>query len=465
MLANQSFFQKFLKIDMKKIIPFIFILLVSLSGCMSDEPGLSKEEISGTAASLQSSKYRSIEDAIEIASNATSLLGEGTAVRSRGTGRVVDHLSEIGLIRNSAKSRNAEDDTLIYVVNYANNQGYAMIGASKKAPGLLAVTESGHYDVEEGTDIPALEMWIDDIKESLSTLSDGWDEIDTLGIYNPTDRTYEKAEYDTVWAINRPALVRVAWGQDTKYFNRHTLKYEDCYEGSLYPNKVAGCSNIAISQILTYIRRPYTITLTHDGSHKSIPLDWTKINMYGSLDNEHLTYHPDGIGTETFDVIANLVREIGYRSQSFCKGQSTSTKISQAYSTLKYLGLPHSDAIILVKGGSSQWVQQLTENECVLYVYGGTSADPNNGHSWVCDGLLKFKIRCRYYQGTKTSSGVVNWELVNTDDDYVPEASYLHMNWGWRHLHDGYFISTRCCMPAANTSNYAANNYFITLRR
>lgn len=156
MLANQSFFQKFLKIDMKKIIPFIFILLVSLSGCMSDEPGLSKEEISGTAASLQSSKYRSIEDAIEIASNATSLLGEGTAVRSRGTGRVVDHLSEIGLIRNSAKSRNAEDDTLIYVVNYANNQGYAMIGASKKAPGLLAVTESGHYDVEEGTDIPAL---------------------------------------------------------------------------------------------------------------------------------------------------------------------------------------------------------------------------------------------------------------------------------------------------------------------
>lgn len=152
----------------------LFLLLLVISACSdetlfrepSEEPGNGKQQ-------LNNLQMRTMDEVLEIAANASSMVAPDGAENglSRGLGRVVDPSCEVVPI-GKAKSRSAGDDALMYVVNYADNNGFAVVSANKNAPEVLAVTEKGHFSSEENIEIEGFQIWLDETVGYLDALAE-----------------------------------------------------------------------------------------------------------------------------------------------------------------------------------------------------------------------------------------------------------------------------------------------------
>lgn len=111
-----------LKSSMKKKFLLHIMCMALLAGCSENEL------LSDSAFTTQStSTLRTMDEAIDIAQHATSLLDDCTP-SSRSIGRTIDLSSPVHVIRG-IKSRATAADTLMYVINYADNQGFAIVSA------------------------------------------------------------------------------------------------------------------------------------------------------------------------------------------------------------------------------------------------------------------------------------------------------------------------------------------------
>lgn len=134
------------------------------------------------------------------------------------------------------KSRSDNPDTLIYVVNFSNNDGYALIANDRTDNKLLGIVPRGSYSVENGTDNPGLNYYLNYAKNYVSsTLSTQW-ELDTTYKRNPE----YKIVYDTIYYYHcNPRLGEIEWGQGMLY-------------GKYCPNTICGCVPLAMGQIIAY---------------------------------------------------------------------------------------------------------------------------------------------------------------------------------------------------------------------
>lgn len=89
---------------------------------------------------------RSYDEALEIAKGAVSIVENGITTRGSFPSRVIDQKNSM-IIRSTLTRSESTDynDTLLYVFNYANDMGFAVVSANPETEGLIAVTESGTY--------------------------------------------------------------------------------------------------------------------------------------------------------------------------------------------------------------------------------------------------------------------------------------------------------------------------------
>lgn len=85
---------------------------------------------------VQGKSVRSVEEALSIASKAVNLID---GLSTRASLREVDPKNVRIVLQTSTRSTTG-GDTLLYVVNYANEQGFAVVSANGDTDGLLAVT-------------------------------------------------------------------------------------------------------------------------------------------------------------------------------------------------------------------------------------------------------------------------------------------------------------------------------------
>lgn len=422
----------------------MFLLLLVISACSdetlfrepSEEPGEGKKE-------LGNPQMRTMDEVLDIAASASSMLGPDGAENglSRGLGRVVDPRCEVVPIGKS-KSRSAGDDALMYVVNYTDNNGFAVVSANKNAPEVLAVTEKGHFSGEENIEIEGFKMWFDETVGYLDALSDAsnelnssngeiW-EIDTMQI-KPGIRP--KTVRDTIWHQRMKNQVSVVWGQKVD-----TIVHGAC-EGLECPNFIAGCANTAIAMAMSYLEKPSSIKLTYIGNAPVLDLRWDELKKYLSVKDKVLQPYPSS-SSSSYQIrmnIAKLLREIGHRTNSNYKDFSkTTTYPDQAQRTIKELGLIPSSSGWVAGDGVDIYNWMYGKQSCIAIVLGyGSNPDSDSetyGHMWISDGLLNFKIRERYYE---SSDGGVTWVLKDTS--YTEDYYYIHQNWGWHGYCNGYY--------------------------
>lgn len=393
------------------------------------------------------------EEAIDIAYDAISMLDDSENTRGFIDRKVDTDNVKCRIIESTRANGNA--DTLYYVVNYVDNEGFAIVSADRneKTP-LIAVTESGNYSPGEKTGNPGFDMYINTMEARMMVDNSTRSEND-----GPLKVIRTEMYYRNIANV-LPQLRNLRWGQDEPY-NYY------CYNSNNI-NCAAGCVAVALAQIMAKHSYPPSIQTTftapnYNGTNSIVELDWSL--MKGNTSSGFIPIIPRSL-SEQNTMIALLMREIGKQiSTTYIDIFTASAAISNVDDGLPHFGYT-CDA---VRNYTWSLVKDDIDAGNVTLIEGTPNSNPNSNndnHAWVADGYRYRELVYDYYQEDSNGMEVLIGREVE------PEA-YLHINWGWLGLSNGYFWEGNFnpgsitlenldsgCMPL-NSGAYNINNKVI----
>lgn len=400
---------------------FTIFSAIIISSCSADEDLTIAPRKFPNARTL---KDRSYNDALTIAQKSISLLSND-ATRTKSD-RQIDLTQTHAVTTENTRSSNNEQDTLMYIFNFADEQGFVIIPKKANTPEILAITTKGSYDGKE-TENDGFNMYMSNARlmvdpDTMVIINPGIP-IDTsdnpgvggggLGDQIITEWKTE-TDYDTT---RRGPLLTTKWGQELP-FNYY------CFENGASSGSdwvKAGCQATALAQIMAYHEYPNSLNLTyHFAPATNLTLNWDywKEDPYND---------PNGL--------AIFTRELGERlNMDYKKDDSGSTTI-EAKNTLQELNYNTSNVTDYNIYDNSPIIGNLA-GYCPVFIRGRTGTDPNNStsHAWVVDGYMITEETSREYQ---RQMGQINWTLVNTV--YI-KNTYYSFNWGFNGTDDGWFF-------------------------
>ena len=374
----------------KKFLTFAAVALV-LAACSSEEP-IAPPMVENDA--MGANPYRvSLTDALKNADALLGELGEGETTRSAERKvESVEYYSRPG-------TRALGGDTLLYLVNYADDAGFALLSADSRLRPIYAISEEGSMSFSDTTYNKGLALFARgveaEIESSLTIPND-------TAIFNPPTIPEEDVHIDTLRSIRdrvSPMLTYYQryWDQDSP-FNRY------CFTSSGAEAKV-GCTAVAAAQIMSYY-------------------NWPQQYLYH-------TFNWDEINAGNIDMLARFLRVLGNSENlnihyaPIDSSDGSYASISNFYRTFDNMGYTYHSTF-----------QNFNEAEVCAFLKGihsgGYSAGPilvdgrypnNDGHSWVIDGYLQYNLTI-----------LTGESPIFTSDDIL-----YHCVWGWGAKNNGYY--------------------------
>lgn len=446
------------------------IMLLALLGLMSACTNELDERIDyvgeNTPTSPQSPYHISLSQALDNLKATSSALGlETTRSLERGNWTV----QRIPLSHFNSKTRTnetTEDSDAVYVVNFDNAEGYAILSADNRLPDdVIAVTNSGTYNftpgpvtdfenpltledlyVEEDDDYLLGSVEQNDIIDNLLiNYVNGWTdslrgdfETGETPIIPPTEPINYSFTYQTTREI--PEMLTYNWGQHSPFNDRCPKRYkysglfgilmssieEYDFDGEAewgddflgVEELYAGCVAIAVSQILAYHNFPDTDDIEPG---EDCITDWRTLRTNNLGTESHVILKTD---------ISRLVHTIGVGCDmiyGFWGSQFSFATPVGARDYLRELGYTNVERTL---GYDLSIIVESLENDCPIFI-GAVSGDVD-GHAWVIDGYKE--VDC-IKTGTNSDGIIVVSPYV------VSTTKYVHCNWGWHGSHNGWFAS------------------------
>ncbi|WP_444098482.1 C10 family peptidase [Alistipes sp.] len=365
------------------------------------------------------------------------LLGviDGQGTRAGGVRTVAQvqtlHAQALPLTR-SAGEPGEQPGELLYVVNFEDDAGYAVLGADDRLPAVLAVTDEGSLTTEElvraanGQTAPEEFTFPNEmLMNYVSGIGGiGGGGIGGGGIGGGGIPTGPFTDFDTQLG-NPPAgfegyewsdwknleyvapMVTTRWHQEDP-FNRHcpVIGGETC---------VAGCAAIAMAQIVASNHLHHNVS---PGRIGNISLNWTLIRQ-GIIDPDLLNRN-SSIANQVALLVAALGLKLGMNYGVTQSGAS----IDDAEYCFKYIGY---------KGVNNHTFRpsyvrtMLWERQRPTYVRAVNAQ--KEGHAWVADGWL-YRRRDQYAVifGKRSDYSVSN-----------QTQTLMHCNFGWGGRCDGFY--------------------------
>ena len=418
---------------MKKLFIGLCMVLMSLS-CAKDESILSNNIENDFP-----STFVTPEMALEEVEN---FLKE-VSIESRAyAGKTI---SNIYASRNieSTRSGDVQDiEPFVYVVNFDNNQGYALVSGDTRMQPILAVTDTGSLPQGTVIDNPGVIMMLSNIETDyrmalglpvedvdgnivnpIGTAADGsyiypdMDVEDTEQTRS-TNTTYEYGPWDNF--IYRGELIDCNWDKDSLPFNLHTY----APDGQRAP---VGCVAVAVAQIMYYWAHNYT----YDGYY----FDWSEMSKPEALydntslgyqmiaelmlklglpENLDVDYDVEGSGAYDSDV-PHTFENFGYTSG----GSIETYNFDDIYNII--VSRP-----VYVSGSS---IKKVTKT-IILGITVNTTTSYSGGHAWVIDQVLtRGRDKYTYIDGVKQPGSIREYEKL------------VHCNFGWRGTDNGFYYS------------------------
>jgi len=143
---------------MKKIILFLMLSLF-LEGCNDDvllEYPQNQDALVGESYRVHPS---------EAVATALSAISSVEDAKTRTAQRKVQNINAVTASNMSTRSQN-EEDTLLYVVNFQNDEGFAVVSADKRAVPVYAMSDKGHFAINEDSH-PALVEFMESAKRDV----------------------------------------------------------------------------------------------------------------------------------------------------------------------------------------------------------------------------------------------------------------------------------------------------------
>lgn len=325
----------------------------------------------------------------------------------------------------SLKSRAAAPDTVIYIVNEAEGNGFVALTGGDR-PEILAVSDNGTINNLEDIDNPGLKMFFDNATAYAAQKV----EINkTFEPVTPFPLFKEEVLYEMQYCKPR---CETRWNQEYP-------------EGLFCPNNFCGCTITATTQTLSYFQVPDTINLTNPDADKAyVNLNWASM-VSNVVSLSWYQYNPNSARTplqiEREYNLGRISRELGYRMKAVYGTDGTAASLDnmakvvrQLCPTLKvegrYYGAPIAskvlgDGIIIMQGDQWYSVQDsINNNHKKCYC-----------HAWVVDG---YDNNITYHKIYVYNSSTGKYEYSESES-YTEEDNLQHINWGWGGKCNGFF--------------------------
>lgn len=406
---------------MKQIKTLIYLFMISaiIISCSDDVANVPTD----AAKSEANSAIRSLDEVINVANNAAEYFGGKS---SRGIVRTAKN--DVVVITNHL-SRSGNQNTLLYVVNYDDDNGFAIVSARKDKIALLGIVDEGRFSEED--------LNIDDGYTATFESAKSYVLLrDSLTIHKPI------VMCDTFTVVEKNVL---------DYRSRAAKRWGQVWPEGIYcPNHMCGCVPLATVMILSYLNQPTSITLTiPEYNGQVLNIDWDAVNSH--TQSEYYTAQtPPSPQNEGQQTLALLCRQIGIMEdcsylpnppmatseESWWQTNYTTSTSYHAKNVLAEL-LPDYDveAINYSAPYKEQIYQALRNAPCYV---SGSRIGHSTGHAWVCDGYQKCEFTIKTYFGTQSAQGEILYgNLLSTDTEI---HAYLHHNWGRNGKCNGWFI-------------------------
>ncbi len=359
---------------MKKKLTYFAAVALVLAACSSEEP-IAPPMVENDA--MGANPYRvSLTDALKNADALLGELGEGETTRS------VERKVESVEYYSRPGTRALGGDTLLYLVNYADDAGFALLSADSRLRPIYAISDEGSMSFSDTTYNKGLALFARGVEAELASLPSIQLPIDSLPegpIINPEGTV-------TLTSQKSPML---GYHQSRWYQRNPYNIYCFTNDGR---QAVVGCAAIAVGQIMSYYQHPT--------SYAGYMFDWEGMNAGTNLEN--IARLVQLLGNAD-----NLRMNYGVSSSGAAPSRIAPTFNNMGYENPGYLAPFNENAV----------KTNLVENGPVFV--GGYNSE--EGHAWVIDGYKQY-IYLNLGTGFKTYDDVL-----------------FHCVWGWGESSNGYF--------------------------
>jgi hypothetical protein len=364
--------------------------------------------------------------------------------------------------------RSDEDVPEIYIFNFEEQRGFALLSADERVLGTFGASSEGNVDsvlVNTGLkifltnaisyierkrfeteklrdsifDSLLIKLKLND-KVNIENLSSGRSS-DVIHSCSGTNTTVLSTTILSTTYVS-DFLIKTQWDQNPPYnnnFTSSTCVTSSPYCGITNTNFLAGCVPISEAQIVAHFYA------------KNDP-SWNRIinAPYG----EACSLSASDIG-----LVAKLTRDIfgEYGSSALgCLGTGAGTPFSSGNHGIspKY-GLHNgefrnynvTDVTNSLQNGSPLIIQGYQHECCLIFCWGC-----GDGHQWILDGM-----RHEYTKTTLRVSGynAFTCAYVNYTYDRFATNTKVHYNWGWGRAYNGWFLEGVFGNPNPNEFNHA----------
>ena len=145
---------------MKKQTLINLFILFFLFSCQSYE--FENIEINDTP--IENNPYKvSIDEAKDIALNFMKTFQKTPAASTRSAGISIENVEVVKVNKAATRSAGIENgmDTLLYAVNFSNNNGYILVGADRRTDPIFGIIDNGSFSDESITTNPNFAFFLD----------------------------------------------------------------------------------------------------------------------------------------------------------------------------------------------------------------------------------------------------------------------------------------------------------------
>ena len=333
--------------------------------------------------------------------------------------------------RSAGDSDQESENPLLYVFNFEDNEGFAVMGADKRGAPLLALTESGEFTPGMTTDNLGFAI---SMSQAVAAYSQMIVEAGSDTVYNTNGFVMTATVKDSI-TVNKNGQCQVAWHQWSPYNN-------NCPTGC-----PSGCVATAVAQLMSIYKYP--------SSYGAFTFDWDEMianteckdiprlmQLLGLPVNLNMQYSAQGSGAYDFSIPQTL-QNFGY-AQPGTFGNYNS-EVVMAY---VLTGQP-----VLVGGKSTKYRYLGTYPNLITYLNYDLV-----GHTWLVDGGKIVTITIQVHNFLTGEHAVIG---PNT-------AKYIHCNFGWKDAdsYNGLFlcnhIDTSDSIDSTSTQGftYVSDHYY-----
>ncbi len=322
--------------------------------------------------------------------------------------------------RQSRTRSSGVPDTLMFIMNFDDDNGYAVVSTDSRFPFLLALVDTGNYS-NRSYPSPEFDPTLMD-ELDLDELDDFWcmqyyDSIPYITMIEDFLHQHPYQLTDTIISLDLQVgpYLTTRWNQFDPY-NRLCDGSSDNIGALSFSNYPAGCVAVALAQILAYHRYP--------NSAYGHSYDWNKMNVR--------TLTPT-MSNDTIYEVAHLIRASGIACRTHYKTDGSWSTANRARKALRdTFGYSGTDRKL--KFADSDIISSLNTGTMALItaLKGGSFT----GHAWVIDGYRKYITNTVVYTYTDDTYTEVE-DITNIGRS---EQIYYHCNFGWGGTANGYYL-------------------------